>query len=77
MNITNDIRTMLRESGWTQERLAREANIHPVSLSTLLNGKRKKSVIDELLPFVYGDKRPSNGQLVLRRGERKEHASEA
>ena len=77
MNITNDIRTMLRESGWTQERLAREANIHPVSLSNLLNGNRKKSVIDELKPFVYGDMRPSYVQLVLRIGERKEHAPEA
>lgn len=58
MNITNDIRTVLKESGWTQERLAKEANIHPVSLSNLLNEKRKKSVIDALLPFIYGEKRP-------------------
>ena len=59
MNITNDIRTVLNESGWKQERLAKEANIHPVSLSNLLNEKRKKSVIDALLPFIYGEKRPS------------------
>lgn len=62
MNIQKDLRLLLEESGWTQERLAYEAGVHPVSLSNILNGKRKKSVIDSLLPFIYGEKRPSTGK---------------
>lgn len=74
MNITNDIRIVLKESGWTQERLAKEANIHPVSLSNLLNEKRKKSVIDALLPFIYGEKRPPAVPSISTEPEEAHHA---
>ena len=58
MNIKKDTLTMLVESGWTQQKLAKETGIHPTNLCDYLRGKRKPSIAEKLLPFIYGDKRP-------------------
>lgn len=58
MNIKQDTLTMLAESGWTQQRLAKESGIHPTNLNAYLKDKRKPSLVEKLLPFVYGEKRP-------------------
>lgn len=60
MNMKTDIRQMLKSSGWTQNQLAKAAGVHFTSLSRFLSGKGEPSVAERLVPFVYGDKRPSN-----------------
>ncbi len=55
MNIVKETAAFLKESGWTQKRLAEELAIHPVSLSKFLNEKRKrrvKSIGEKLLEFL-------------------------
>lgn len=60
MNINHDLELMLSESGWTQDRLAEAANVHPTTLSRLRRRLRveDKSALGKILPFIYGDKRP-------------------
>ena len=61
MNISHDLELMLAESGWTQDRLAKESGVHFVTLSRLrkrLAEEEDKSALSKILPFVYGDKRP-------------------
>lgn len=61
MNIIQDLKFMLEESGWTQEKLAHEADVHPVTISKLvrrLNEEGDRSALGKILPFIYGDKRP-------------------
>lgn len=60
MNITQDLKFMLEESGWTQERLAQESGIHPVTISKLIRrlNTGDRSALGKILPFIYGDKRP-------------------
>ena len=61
MNISTDIKNMLAKSGWTQDKLAAEAGVHPTTLSNML--KRigtddDKSALGRIWPYIYGDKRP-------------------
>ena len=62
MNIQADIRKLLRESGWSQGRLAQEAGINESALSKFLGRKEGDSIAERLWPFVYGDKRPTPKQ---------------
>ena len=58
MSIQNDIKHVLAESGWTQQRLAAESGVNPCGLSKLLNRKGKLSIVERIWPYIYGDKRP-------------------
>ena len=58
MSIQTDVKTMLRESGWSQDRLAREAELNPSALSKFMGREEGKAIAERLWPFVYGDKRP-------------------
>ncbi len=59
MNIREDTRKMLKESGKTQKWLAKEAGINLSALSRYLGMKEPGNTItDKLFPFVYGEKRP-------------------
>ena len=58
MSIQNDIKRMMAESGWTQQKLAAEAGVNPCALSKLLNRNEKKSIVERIWPYIYGDKRP-------------------
>ena len=58
MSIQTDIKQMLAEAGWSQERLAREAELNPSALSKFMGRGDGKSIAERVWPFVYGHKRP-------------------
>ena len=58
MNIQTDLKQMLAESGWSQERLAKEADLNPSALSKFLGRAEGKAIAERVWPFIYGDKRP-------------------
>lgn len=58
MDIKKDIELFLKQSGWKQSELAKNANIHPVTLNRLLRGKRtgfNSVTLEKLWPFLYGE----------------------
>lgn len=58
MSFREDVKKMLRESGWTQHRLSQESGIKETYLSRYLNHEDDKSVFGRLYDFVHGPKRP-------------------
>ncbi len=61
-NLRDDIRELLQVSGWPASRLAKEAGIPAVCITRLLKGTRKglhSDNVQKLLPFLYGDRRPT------------------
>lgn len=58
MNIQTDVKIMLKESGWSQGRLAREAELNPSALSKFMGRDEGKAIAERLWPYIYGDKRP-------------------
>lgn len=65
MQIQNDIKSMLKESGWSQKRLAEQANINASALSRYLNKKDDDTIAGKCAPFVYGNKRPEPKDATL------------
>lgn len=63
MNIQNDTKQMLKECGWTQQRLAKAAGVHFVSLSRFLKREYPYTLAEKIVPFVYGDQRPKPREL--------------
>ncbi|WP_425607935.1 helix-turn-helix domain-containing protein [Pseudodesulfovibrio pelocollis] len=62
MNIREDIKKMLRESGWTQGRLADESGVKQSTISKIVTGASKgghSETLRRLWPFLYGDRHPS------------------
>lgn len=55
MDAQTDIKSFLDRSGWTQERLAKEAGIHPVTISRIMTGERGAGgkTLKRLWPFIY------------------------
>lgn len=53
MDIQKITKQILKDRGWTQDRLAREVGIHPVTLCRLLqNPFPPKSAYDKLLSYI-------------------------
>lgn len=62
MNLVEDIRRVLEESGWSATHLAKEAGVAPPIITRLLSGERKEvrsGTLQRLWPFLYGEKRPA------------------
>ncbi|WP_319764467.1 helix-turn-helix transcriptional regulator [Maridesulfovibrio sp.] len=61
MNIKEDLKKFLEDTGWTAAKLANEANISAPVITRFLSGARKglhSSTLEKLWPYLYGDKRP-------------------
>ena len=58
MQIQNDIKSMLKESGWSQKELAKQAQVNASALSRYLNKQEDETIAGKCAPFVYGDRRP-------------------
>lgn len=58
MNIQTDIINFLESSGWSQAKLAKKADIHPIIISRIVRGERKglhSSTLEKLWPFLYAN----------------------
>ncbi|MFW5970493.1 MAG: helix-turn-helix domain-containing protein [Desulfovermiculus sp.] len=58
MDIKQDIKQYLKESGWSASRLAREAGVATPVITRLMTGERKgihSQTLSKLWPFLYGD----------------------
>ena len=58
MNISKDLELMLKKTGWTKTMLAKYVGVSRASIHAILTQEESDSVVDKLIPFVYGDKRP-------------------
>lgn len=58
MNITPYVEAMLRKTGWTKTMLAKEAGISKDSMRRIFTQKDSDNVVDKLIPFIFGVKRP-------------------
>lgn len=58
MSIQNDIRTLLSETGLTQQELARLAGVNQAAFSRFMN-RDGRSIAERIAPYVYGEKRPT------------------
>lgn len=58
MNIQDDTRALLAEIGMKQKDFAALVGVHPIALSKFLRSKGC-SIAERLVPYVYGDKRPT------------------
>jgi len=61
MNIRHDTRTMLKATGWTLSRLAKEAGVNASALSRYLGMKNPgQTIADKIYPFVATPRYPSS-----------------
>ena len=61
MNIQNDTKVMLKEAGWTHRHFAKELGVNENALCRYLNRKKpSRSITEKIIPYVYGELRPSS-----------------
>lgn len=61
MNIKEDIKKFLDETGWTASRLAQESGVSIPVITRLLSGERKglhSDTVAKVWPFLHGNLHP-------------------